>query len=122
MKGTEKGTTKHAGGANSPAARDLSTLTVALDELRMSTTEIPALQPGGQADLMRLVNRLLGTVDADTRARTLIDIIDIVASVEDAGVRQGLAFFTRFQALLYTDHGLEAVTSLAAPSGLVRSQ
>ncbi len=85
----------------------------------MVTTEVPALQKGGHApaDLMRLVNRQLRTVDADTRARPLCDIIGVIADVEDAGVRQELALFARFQATLFMRGGLAAVTSLACVGG-----
>ncbi|MDQ3919971.1 MAG: hypothetical protein M3348_16015 [Acidobacteriota bacterium] len=93
-----------------------------LDELKMGTTEVPALQKGGHADLMRLVNRLLGTVDADARARTLFDIIGVIAGAEDPGERQGLAFFAKVQTMLYMDNSLAAVTSLASPRGSTREQ
>jgi hypothetical protein len=123
MKGTQKGTLARAR-QEAPLPADISSGRAAavLDELKVGTTEVPELHEGGQADLLRLVNCALGTVDANTRARTLFDIIGIIAGVEDAGARQGLAFFARFQTALYMDGSLAAVTSMAAARGHVRQQ
>ena len=108
--------------AVTPAAIPTTLTVTLLDKLRIGAPEVPELQEGGHADLMRLVNRALGAVDADTRARALFDIIGTIAGVEDAGARQGLAFFARFQTALYMDGGLAAVTSMAASRGPLRPQ
>jgi len=80
----------------------------------MGTTETPALQKSGEADILRLVNRALGSGDADGVARALFDLIGKIGEVEDEEARHRLAFFARFQTLLYMDDALDGLKHMAA--------